>query len=447
MRLTMCSQLSVIGFWLSALTATVCVSFAGLAQADEPPQQPASAPAQVDPAEVERLIGDLSDPSFEKRTEATRRLCAAGQAAVPALKRVAKGDDYESAIRARNLLRVLDQLFFTGLAIELAVSKDEIAWNQPVDLTVTLTNRSAYPSHVPFEASLQRRKALQPAVRAVADLIDLADFLTVSAPDGEEIELRVDDINANPFVAAIVQARTEGGPTATLEPGEKLVYRVAGFNRAWARYPLLERGAYRIRFAYEPEWDDPQLRDAQVGLVTTEPVAINVREPAPEIVREGRGVPRLSLTREADAIVATLTNTSDLALSVNTNFGSDEPPLANVVWAVLTGEDVIKLPGNVTPRAAEAFSRARLVELEPGQAMELDRVPLERLRSAQNVVGLEAGAEFTVRCVYVNRTDCTWQAVQNNLIGSDRAPEGLREPLPPRLFHIHASSPEMALQR
>src|SRR5262245_40037748 len=91
-----------------------------LAQANDaaPQKPPTSAPAQVDQADIERLISALSDPSYEERTEATRRLCAAGQAAVPALKRAAKGDEYETALRAKNLLRVLDQLFFTGIDIQ-----------------------------------------------------------------------------------------------------------------------------------------------------------------------------------------------------------------------------------------------------------------------------------------------------------------------------------------
>ncbi|HEY3245889.1 MAG TPA: hypothetical protein VGM03_21315, partial [Phycisphaerae bacterium] len=171
---------------------------------------PFSQPAASQPAdesEIERLIAQLSDASYEKRTEATRRLCAVGPAAIPALRRAAAGDEYETALRARNLLRTFEQVYFSGVEIRLAVSKEQIDWDEPVDLVLTLVNRSSAPARIPFEKPGRREEsgddpAVARGVREVAELLDIGDFLSVTAPDGEEVELRVDDISSNPFIAA-----------------------------------------------------------------------------------------------------------------------------------------------------------------------------------------------------------------------------------------------------
>ncbi|HEY3246538.1 MAG TPA: hypothetical protein VGM03_24600, partial [Phycisphaerae bacterium] len=342
----------------------------------------------------------------------------------------------------------------SGVEIRLAVSKEQIDWDEPVDLVLTLVNRSSAPARIPFEKPGRREAsgddpAVARGVREVAELLDIGDFLSVTAPDGEEVELRVDDISSNPFIAAVVHLRAEGGPVMTLAPGEKLEYRIAGFNRTWARYPLLEAGSYSLRFSYTPEWDDPVLRDAGVGVVQTAPVTIKVRAAAPEIVRTHGHPVRIRAARDGDALLATLTNASDLPLVVNLNFGHDDPPSAQVWWVLRVGEEIFKLRAGPEARSAalEAFSRDKLKELRPGQSVEIGRIPISTLESQPLAASLPAGAEFQVRASCANRVDLAWQMAQSNLIGSDRAPEALRRPLPDRLFSFQTSSDELTLTK
>ena len=79
-------------------------------------------------------------------------------------------------------------------------------------------------------------------------MIDLADHLVVTGPGGAEIQVRVDDVLADPKVMAAIEWRVEGGDLTPIPPGGTLVYRLPEFNRGWARYPLLEKGKYTIRF-------------------------------------------------------------------------------------------------------------------------------------------------------------------------------------------------------
>ena len=60
--------------------------------------------------EIVRLIRDLDDPSYEKRTFATRRLCAIGMPAEEKLRTAAKDHNVETALRARTVLEVLERL-------------------------------------------------------------------------------------------------------------------------------------------------------------------------------------------------------------------------------------------------------------------------------------------------------------------------------------------------
>ena len=60
------------------------------------------------------------------------------------------GDEFEIALRARNLLDLIDSLYFGGCTVRLVPGKNRIAWNQPVGLTVVIHNASGYPARVPL---------------------------------------------------------------------------------------------------------------------------------------------------------------------------------------------------------------------------------------------------------------------------------------------------------
>ena len=128
-------------------------------------QEALTLPATDD--EITVLIRDLSDPAYAKRTYATRRLCAIGMPGREKLQAAAEGDDVETALRAKAVLSVLDRMMFSGIEVQLAFSKIQTAWDQPVDLRVTLTNSSEYPGRVPFQLSPEERKTTTRWLRCI----------------------------------------------------------------------------------------------------------------------------------------------------------------------------------------------------------------------------------------------------------------------------------------
>ena len=66
--------------------------------------------------------------------------------------------------------------------------------------------------------------------------------------------------------------------------GPSAVIKLAGFNRGWARFPLLDRGTYTLRFEYTPDWTDPALAAARVGHAAAREVRVVVNPGAPRVV-------------------------------------------------------------------------------------------------------------------------------------------------------------------
>jgi hypothetical protein len=93
-----------------ALSAAVAVSAAGWGWAGPAPAAPpAPAPAKpAEPGEIERLIKELGDDSFEVREAAGRRLAEIGAPALPALRKAADAADPEVRNRARRLVETLE---------------------------------------------------------------------------------------------------------------------------------------------------------------------------------------------------------------------------------------------------------------------------------------------------------------------------------------------------
>ena len=225
----------------AVLTAPLCP--ASTARAGD--ERPLVGPATTE--EIATLISDLGDPKYDVRTFATRRLCAIGNAAREQLQAAADRPNVEAALRAKRVLTLLDSLWFVDTEISLGFSKSKVEWDEPVDLELTVTNRSAYPARIPFELEAARAAARNDA-RQVADMLDVAEWLSVRGPDGLPVELRVDEISADPDVLAEVQARLNGAPNGVLPPGERITVAVRMFNRGWARFPLLNRGRYTAVF-------------------------------------------------------------------------------------------------------------------------------------------------------------------------------------------------------
>jgi hypothetical protein len=397
-------------------------------------------PVEQTDDQILELIRKLGDPSYNVRTRATRQLCMIGQRAAPALQRAADSDEFEIALRAKNLLEVIESVYFGGCRIHLASAQAKIAWDDPFELTVTIHNESAYRAALPLDMSAERRRAFSEQARLVGDIVDLADYLSVTGPDGRQVDLRVDDLRDDPQVADAIEWRAEGGPVGELPGGDEIVYHLRPLNRGWARYPLLKRGIYKIVFEYDPQWDDEEFRKASVGQVTSNVLEVQVTREAPPLVQRSRRPAVVDVQQDGAHFVARLTSSDDLPIWVNLNLGADQAPFAQLVWTIAAGsaapvlEDV-RFDLLSPPPRLDAFSRRRIRELAPGDSVELGRAPLAGLMRAKLVQGSPDGATFDLQATMVNQCDLTWQRGQQpSPLGNPRAPEALRTSLPRRMI-------------
>jgi len=395
---------------------------------------PLTAPAT--PQEIQRLIVDLGAPIYANRVYATRRLWAIGLPARDALRDALHHDSPEVVLRARKLLNVFDTLLFHGMEVELAFSKTEIAWDDPVDLRVTLINRSAFTARVPIETDTGRRAALTGDSRQVADMLDVGEWLRVTSPADRPVGLRVDDINLDPNITEVVHVRLSEGPLGTLAPGERTTIVVHDFNRGWARMPLLDAGRYVAQFDYMPRWDDEVLVDAQVGRVLSNEAVVTVTKAAPDTVSR-RGIEAgVMIERDGKDVVAKLINRTDLPMRVNLNFGAS-PPFSVGRW-VYDHDGTMREVSSVKQAGTSwnDFKLEALVEVEAGGATELARAELSKLvqQLADGGAAVDQ-AGWELYFTYSNLCDRTWQRRERKLLpGHETAPAFFNKPLPPRIL-------------
>ncbi len=391
---------------------------------------------------IAALIRDLGDSSYETRTSATRRLCAIGMRAAKMLKKAARGDDIEIALRAKAVLDLLEGLMFAGVEVRLAFSETRVAWDEPVDLTITMTNRSDYPARVPFELNDVDRNAVTGDARQVGDMLDVAELIALRRGDGRPIELTVDDIAADPAVLAAVERRLDGGPLSLLEPEQRVAITARVFNRGWARYALLEAGVYTAQLEYVPRWHDGILAKQQVGRVVSNQATITVTNGAPEAVSRGGTEASLTVQRAGPFIVAMVTNRTDQPLIINKNFGR-AAPFAQGHWVYELDGTHREMPVKGKPAASwHEFDAALLVTVQPGDTLEMARRRIDELRRAL----IEAGSSidnsrWTLHFSYSNLCGRQWQARQGSaLIGNPKAPTIFQTKLPRRILSARHTS-------
>ncbi len=407
-------------------------------------ERPLVGPATTD--EITALVKSLGDPSYETRTFATRRLCAIGPQASEALRTASEGSDTEAALRARQLLVVLDQLLFAGTEVTLAFSKQRIAWKEPVDLIVTIANRSKHAARVPFDVDPGRRGASTPDARQVTDMLDVADWLKIRAPDGRGLELRVDDLAADASVLEAVYARAAGAVGGVIPPGEKVTVELRDINRGWARYPLLNDGHYAVMLDFIPNWTDDVLLQAQAGRVVSNTAVLAITDSAPPTITRGGG-PSAEIVVEADgdSFVARFLNRTDKAILINANFGS-APPFADGRWTLETNGERRDIAVAGKSATWKDFDASRLLEVDAGEFTDLARIPLRDVQKAIAADAARSAAPWTIGFSYSNLCDRAWQARPDaQLLGNQNAPPILREPLPGRLLATRLTSNRLHL--
>ena len=402
---------------------------------DEIPTGPANA------EEIKRLVEDLGAADYPARTYAMRRLCAIGMPAAQRLCTAAESANTEQALRARKLLTTFERVLFAGVEVKLA-AESITAWDDPLHLRVTLTNRSAYPAKVPFEADAARRAELPAEARQVGDVLDLAELLTVRDPAGQKLDLRVDELNAREEVSAALRPRLTGGPITVLAPGQEVTLECRGLNRGWARYPLFERGTYTFILEYVPPWEDEVLAAQLLGRVRSNELTVKVAQPAPEQVARAGASSSLMLTRAGQDFVVRLTNHWDLPVLVNRNFGVTAP-LAEGCWEAWAGgneHDLVHLGREHT--SWEAFTEEGLVEVAAGASLELARITAAELQAtvARQVPEAEA-TDVEIFFRYSNVCSRTWQQTRGKeVLGNPQVPAVLRTLLPASLLSAQHSS-------
>lgn len=368
-----------------------------------PASRPSPQAELPSPESVQRMIRQLSHPAPTKRQEAVGKLTLWGPVAFDALSKVADGPNLEAALLARDILRELGEVVFVGAEVTLSVDRPSIRWNEPVSLTVTVHNPTLARILLPWPA--ETPAASQPAVddfQQVAAMMDVADFLAITNPAGEEIELRVDPIEQDTAVERAIQIRAGDNPPYQLLPaGKTSRLTVPAFNRGWARYPLLEAGTHTVRFEYQPEWKDPAWTQQGLGRVQSNTIKIEVTQPAPAELQRARRPLELIARQESDRIIAELHNVWDAPTWVNLNLNGPMATHAALQWWPQSANHADTSPFTLQADATgQAFDADRLIEIAPGAKTIVSETPVADI-AAQLPEAHADGAVLSVRYVHI----------------------------------------------
>jgi len=369
----------------------------------------AAAPAQVttSPASTENdiqiLLDDLSDPSYEVRQAAVEKLYAAGPVVLEALAEVTKGGDFEAGLRARDLIERIQKLFFVGAKIELSASHKQFRWDEAFSLRIKIINPSDFPIHLPFLIKNRGSIDADPMAVQMGNLLDAADFLSVVGPDGKAADPVVDDLRGEPSLEAALDTRVYAEPASLLAPHGEFILNLPDFNRGFARYRMLRKGTYRLQFAYVPEWDDPKMREAEIGKVVSNALTLTVTQPAPDLILHARREIRVVLERVGWEFVIRLTNTHDRPMGVNLNLGNRGlANYAHLEWQWQTPAGVVRAEQPIID--PPPLDTEKLVKLKPGQSIELFRADLNRLKTLPGFEQMDQEGEKTTLAVRYSNT-------------------------------------------
>lgn len=428
-----------IGFSKCIRLSLVVVAFSASTLFADPPDDKSN---MVSAEEIAKLVAGLGDTSYETRTVAFRQLCVIGVDAREALEKAAGGPDAEASIRATQLLSIFQQLLFTGCQVTLEFSKQEIVWNEPVDLRITIANRSKYDAPIPFDLPGGSGPALEGDARQVADLLDASEYLRVRAADGKDVELRMDDLGGDAQVMQALQSRLDDRAMSRIPAGRTVQVTIRDFNRGWARYAFLDAGEYTVVMDYRPEWEDTALLTTPAGRVLSNTARLRIKDGAPPGVSRGGSQAELAVEPSGDAFVANLVNRTDQPLVINANFGGT-PPFADGRWTIESEGHRGDIGVPSKPMATWSdFDSAKLIEVGPGTTVELTRIPVARIRQAAKEIGGENGSSgWTLHFAYSNLCDRNWQARQGDAFAKDtQVPKVLKEPLSRRLLNTRIAS-------
>ncbi len=336
-----------------------------------------------------------------------RQLAAWGPLAFGALRQAASGPDLEAALVARDLLDELETAVLIGAQVRIEVNRARVNWDEPVTLVLSAHNLTGGPLRVPWPGSADT-PATHPAhddASQVAAMLDAADFLIVTGPDGQPVDLRIEPIDRDRAVYQVVDVRARATPPSHLvEPGQTACLRVPLFNRGWARYPMLSAGTYTIAFAHQPQWRDESWTKEGFGLVRADPVSVEVLQGAPEAVRRSARPLVLRLRRAGEMLIAELQSTWDRTQWINLNLGSELAVQARLEWRLLPMADsqaeLLVLGLDATP---PVFRLDRTRALGPGEALTIARADVATIHRWAREAGVDepGTVELSVRYLHI----------------------------------------------
>ena len=374
-----------------------------LAPATTPAAAQSTAPAS--PEEIARLVAGLANRSYSKREEAARRIAQVGPAAIPYLRREIDNPRQEIALAARELMEELQDVFFCGVTVRLEVDPPRTQWDRPVRLRIVTENRSPFDAKLPWDIAAAATRPASLAER-VGLMLAVGDFLEVTSPTGQPVDLRIESIDDDLAVQKTVNDLATGGPVSVLAPGQQCVADLPEFNRGWARYPLLAKGRYRVRFAYQPQWSRPEWIEAGVGRVVGNTVDIEVTDAAPPMIRKGTQPVRLLLSRQSGDFVVRVQSTWDRPVCVNLNFGPEGGGFAQLDWCLRPkpkGKDPVRLPAFPTTVPTLPVP-TRIRQLQPGEELTIAQTPASSLRAAvEKQLPAEPRDALVVSVIYANQ--------------------------------------------
>jgi hypothetical protein len=193
---------------------------------------------------------------------------------------------------------------------------------------------------------------------------------------------------------------------------------------------------------YSPQWEDDVLEAERIGRVVSNTVTVTVSKAAPETVSRHGAEASLNVELDGPMIAAKIVNRTDETVVVNRHFGGS-PPFASGQW-VFEGEGERREISVVVGKAASwnDFDPALLVSVDPGQSIELVRLPVEELlQDLADAGAVLEGDRWTVHFSYANLASRQWQTRQGSaLLGNPQAPEIFRVLLPRLILSTRQTS-------
>lgn len=350
--------------------------------ADEPPAQ--QAPAEP---EIAKWVADLGHDQYLRRESATRRLTAAGPAAVQPLAEAMQSGDLEVVQRGLDVL--------TRIAIARPPQDDGGAWDKLSELTEQGAGAAAARAEtILADIRSHRGDQARAALKAAGIVVGMDQFVVRSFAQ-DQLVLQIDnrwngDEQVLPWLrwlSGVEFARIEGDAItaevlrqATLIPDLKTIALVDGTADLETLKPLAQlRRIHSLEFRYVP------LKDEYVELLASLPIRVSLdlmgTGISPRVVEQMRTrLPGLQITHRQGGFLGVQCPNTDVC-QINEVVADSAAEQAGLI----AGDIIVGIAGKPVKEFAD-------LQAEIGNHMPGDQVEIEYLRGGQvKTVQLQLG--------------------------------------------------------